>query len=124
VLTNFSSWRSTPNDLLNNAFGSSIAGNIGGRDYVTFEGYPFTVVEAQARKGDFGSWSVYLYDNTARTLTTLAPRTPGGSIAFGNPRVTVLQDPGGYRALVVTLFAFSIGNGPGEAGPLIYNNGF
>jgi hypothetical protein len=124
VLTNFSRWRSQPNSQLNNAFGSSIAGNIGGRDYVTFGGYPFTVVEAQTRKNDFGSWRVYLYDETARTLTALTPHTSGGSLSFGNPKVTVVTDPAGRRALVTTLYVFSLGNAPGEAGELIYYNDF
>jgi hypothetical protein len=38
--------------------------------------------------------------------------------------VTVLSDPAGNRALVSSLFVFGAGNGPGEAGPLIYYNEF
>jgi hypothetical protein len=39
-------------------------------------------------------------------------------------KATVLTDPGGRQALVTSLFVFSTGAGPGEAGPLIYYNEF
>ena len=122
TLTNFSGWSEQANPALDAAFGSTFKGNVGGRDYLSFEGYPFTVVEAQSTRNDFGSWRVYLYDETAGLLTKLAPVTPGGSLSFGNPKVTLLTDPSGRQALLTSLFVFGIHNGPGEAGPLIYYN--
>jgi hypothetical protein len=101
-----------------------VQGSIGGRDYVTFDGYPFTVIEAQSTPGSFASWRVYLWDQTAQLLTPLAPNTPGHSTAFGNPKVSIVTDPSGRRALVSSLFVFSEGAGPGEAGPLVYYNEF
>jgi hypothetical protein len=126
VLTNFSNWSAQVNTPLDSAFAPfAPGGNIGGRDYVSFEGYPFTVVEAQSRKNDFSSWRVYLYDDTAGILSRLTPHTPGASVSFGNPKVTVLTDPAGNRALAASLFVFSTSNNaPGEYGPLIYYDDF
>jgi hypothetical protein len=120
TLTNFRTWSAQPDPAINDAFGPAIAGNIGGRDHVEFDGHPFTIVEAQSRHGDFGSFRVYLLDDSDDTLLALHPRTPGGSVAFGNPKVTVLDDPAGHRALLVSLFVFSQGAGPQESGPLVY----
>jgi len=122
VLTDFSNWTEQTNTPLNSAFPATVHGNIGGRDYLNFEGYPFTIIEAENTEGDFGTWRVYLYDDTTDTLTPLAPS--GGSESFGNPKVTVLTDPAGQCALVVSLFVFNPGNGPNPAGPLIYYNPF
>ncbi|HEX4110303.1 MAG TPA: hypothetical protein VHX88_19390 [Solirubrobacteraceae bacterium] len=124
TLTDFDSWSAAPYAPLNDAFGSA-RGNVGGRDELSFLGWPFTVVEAQSVKNDFASWRVYLYDDTGGSVTPLTPHTPGGSVAFGNPKVTVLTDPAGQRALVVSLFVFSQGagvqaSGATEAGSLVY----
>lgn len=103
------------------------AHHIGDRDVVQFQGYPFRLVEAQTRRDDWSSWRVYLYDETAaargdssRALTKLSVKTHKSSSSFGNPTATVVTDPGGSRALVVTLFVFSEGAAAGEAGALIY----
>ncbi len=126
VLTNFGSWSAQIDTRLNAAFTPyGIHGNIGGRDELSFDGYPFTVVEAQSEHGDFSSWRVYLYDDTAGALTQLAPKTPGGSVSFGNPKVTVLTDPSGKQALLTSLFVFgTANNAPAEFGPLIYYSEF
>ncbi len=73
--------------------------NIGDRDFIEFEGYPFTVLEAQLIAGDWTTWRVFLYDETAGTLTPLNVATKGGSRAFANPAVTNLTDPAGKPAL-------------------------
>jgi hypothetical protein len=109
---------------LNGAFDPAPPGNIGDRDTVTFQGYRFTLIEAQSVNGDFGSWRVYVYDQSAHSLTPLSIRTPGGSTAFGNPTATVVNDPSGHRTLVATLYVFSEGASDGEAGPLIYYKRF
>jgi hypothetical protein len=124
VLTNFSSWTEQNNPQLNNAFPPTVQGSIGGRDYVNFEGYPFTVIEAQSTPGSFASFRVYLWDPTAQLMTPLAPKTAGGSLAFGNPKVSIVIDPTGRRTLVGSLFVFSEAAAPSEAGPLVYYNDF
>jgi hypothetical protein len=124
TLQGFSSWSAAPDATLNGAL-SGIGGDIGGRDVVDFLGWPFTIIEAQARLTDFSSWRVYLHDDTDGTLVPLTPTTPGGSSAFGNPKLTVVTDPHGQRALAVSLIVFTQGagtqaSGATEAGPLVY----
>jgi hypothetical protein len=47
--------------------------------------------------------------------------THGGSTAFANPTATVLRDPSGEGAVMVTLFVPGEGAAPGEAGSLLYH---
>jgi hypothetical protein len=103
------------------------AHHIGDRDEIVFRGYGFRLVEAQTRRDDWSSWRVFLYDETAaglgdtsHAMTQLNIRTHGASSSFGNPTATVVTDPGGSRAVVMTLFLFSEGAAAGEAGELIY----
>jgi hypothetical protein len=119
TLTNFSSWSARTNRSLNRAFSPTPA-DIGDRDFLNFQGYPFTVVEARSIAGDWGSWRVYVYDETAKTLTQLAIHTAGGSQSFANPATTVLTDPAGHRALATSYYIHSAGSAPGEAGPLVF----
>lgn len=127
TLTDFSRWSAQKNESLNNAF-SPVPADIGDRDFVNFRGYPFTVVEARSTAGDWGSWRVYLYDETAKTLTQLAVQTAGGCQSFANPAVTSLTDPSGNRALATSYYVHSDHDGtacpadraPGEAGPLVF----
>lgn len=126
TLTNFSRWSAQQNDSLNNAFSSTPA-DIGDRDFVNFKGYPFTVVEARTAR-NWSSWRVYLYDETAKTLTQLAVQTKGGCQSFANPAITSLTDPSGNRALVTSYYVHADRDGtacpadraPGEAGPLVF----
>jgi hypothetical protein len=46
--------------------------------------------------------------------------THGGSTAFANPTATMLHDPAGRDAVMVTLFLPMEGAAPGEAGSLLY----
>ena len=78
-------------------------------------------MEAQSRRGDFGSWRVYLYDRAAGTAQPLSIVTHGGSRAFANPTATMLRDPAGRQAVMVTLFVPMEGAAPGEAGSLLYH---
>jgi hypothetical protein len=101
--------------------------HIGDRDEIVFRGYGFRLVEAQTRRDDWSSWRVYLHDETAggrgdtsHAMTKLNVRTHGVSASFGNPTATVVTDPGGRRAVVVTFFLFSEGAAAGEAGELVY----
>jgi hypothetical protein len=101
--------------------------HIGDRDALYFRGYWFRLIEAQTRRDDWSSWRIYLYDeaaagagDTAHAMTKLSIRTNLGSSSFGNPTATVVTDPSGFRAVVMTLFLFSEGAAPGEGGELIY----
>ena len=119
TLTNFSGWSAQANGALNTAF-SPIPANIGDRDFIQFEGFPFTILEAQLVPNDWTSWRVFLFDETAGMLTQLQVTTKGGSQSFANPAVTTVTDPAGNRALVVSYFLPYQGAAPGEAGPLIF----
>jgi hypothetical protein len=120
TLTNLSSWTSQVATDINSAL--TVGGNIGGRDSLTFQGYPFTVIEAQGIAGDWSSWRVYVWDETARTMTQLSPQTDAGSSAFANAKATAIVDPAGHRALVAAMFIPWQGSAGNEAGPLIYWN--
>lgn len=121
VLTNFSSWSTSVQTGLDNAiltFG--IQGNIGARDAMNYRGYAFGLVEGQFTSGDWGSWRIFCYDYQTGNADELKITTDGGSLSFGNPRVTSIIAPNGKPAIVVTLFIFTPNNAPGEAGELIY----
>jgi hypothetical protein len=109
---------------LNNLLFPLVHGNIGDRDRVVFDGYPFTLIEAEATPRQFASFRVFLWDETAGTITPLAPRTAHGSRAFGNPKATVVTDPAGHRALAISMYLFSEAAGAGETGPLVYYSEF
>jgi hypothetical protein len=102
------------------AVGEQVRGNIGDRDHLRYLGRGYDLVEAQGRRGDFASWRVYLYDRAAGTAERLEVVTHGGSTAFANPTATMLRDPEGRDALMVTLFVPMEGATPGEAGSLLY----
>jgi Big-like domain-containing protein len=135
TLTNFSSWKTQADANLNTLFTNlgTIGGNVGDRDAFLYQGRPYSLVEAQDKKNDFGTWRPYLYDRTANSLTRLELRThaPGipperPSTSFGNPTYTQLRLPGPERkwGFVSTQFIFSEGAAPGEAGPLFYYRSF
>jgi hypothetical protein len=102
------------------AVGEQVRGNIGDRDHLRYRDNDYDLVEAQGRRGDFATWRVYLYDRSAGTAERLDVVTHGGSTAFANPTATMLRDPGGRAALIVTLFVPMEGAAPGEAGSLLY----
>jgi Bacterial Ig domain len=122
TLTNFSTWKVQTDSNLNTLFTNlgTINGNVGDRDAFFYQGRPYSLVEAQARKNDFGTWRPYLFDRTSNSLTPLTLGTDGGSTSFGNPTYTDLVLPGGTRGFIATQFIFSEGAAPGEAGPLFY----
>jgi hypothetical protein len=126
TLTNFSGWKTQTDANLNTRFTDlgTIGGNVGDRDALLYRGRPYSLVEAQTTRNNFGTWRPYLFDRTANSLTRLALRTHGGSTAFGNPTYTELRLPGGERGFVATQFIFSEGAAQGEAGPLVYYRSF
>jgi hypothetical protein len=120
-LTGFREWTCAADptaDAAVEAWGAQ--GNIGGRDTAVVAGERVTLIEGQSRPGDWGSWRVFRYDRATGRAWPLAVRTHGGSTAFANPTVTALRAPTGEPAVLVTLFVFSEGAAPGEAGPLLY----
>jgi hypothetical protein len=122
TLTNFSSWQARTDSNLNALFTGlgTIKGNIGDRDAFSYQGRPYSLVEAQSTKHDFGSWRPYLFDRTSNSLTSLSVATHRGSRSLGNPTWTDLVLPGGARGFVATHFIFSEAAAPGEAGSLVY----
>ena len=102
------------------AVGEQVRGNIGDRDHLRYLDRDYDLVEAQGRRGDFASWRVYLYDRAAGTAQRLEIVTHRGSTAFANPTATMLLDPEGHDAVMVTMFLPMEGAAPGEAGSLLY----
>jgi hypothetical protein len=64
---------------------------------------------------------LYLYDRAGGTAQRLNIVTHGGSRALANPTATMLRDPAGRQAVMVTLFVPMEGAAPGEAGSLLYH---
>jgi hypothetical protein len=121
TLTGFRRWKATARaDLDEGLLRFGVGGNIGGRDPVVFSGHSFRVVEGQFVKGDFGSWRTFVWDEEAGIAEEARVRTDRGSTAFANPHATVLNEPGGRRALLVSLFLPGEGAARGEGGPLLY----
>jgi hypothetical protein len=127
TLTDFRAWTAAPNPELDAAVeraaaaaGQRVEGNIGDRDHLRYRGRDYDLVEAQGRRGDFASWRVYLHDRAAGTAQRLEVVTHGGSTAFANPTATMLRDPAGRQAVMVTLFVPMEGAAPGEAGSLLF----
>jgi hypothetical protein len=128
TLTGFRAWTAATDPQLDAAVeqaaaaaGERIGGNIGDRDHLRYRGKDYDLVEGQGRRGDFASWRVYLYDRAAGTAQRLDIVTHKGSTAFANPTATVLRDPAGRQAVMVTLFVPMEGAAPGEAGSLLYH---
>ena len=55
-----------------------------------------------------------------RDRPTAGDRDPRGSTAFANPTATMLRDPEGHDAVMVTMFVPMEGAAPGEAVSLLY----
>jgi hypothetical protein len=128
TLTGLRAWTAATNPQLDVAIeraaaavGERIDGNIGDRDHLRYLDRDYDLVEAQSRRGDFASWRIYLHDRAAGTAQRLDIVTHGGSRAFANPTATLLRDPAGRQALMVTLFVPMEGAAPGEAGSLLYH---
>lgn len=126
-LTDFTAWATVADVAADDALiaaakaaGHRVRGNIGDRDSEVFAGTTYTLVEIQYRKGDFGSWRVYLRDEGSADVDYLPIKTHGGSTAFANPTLTKITAPSGHKAVVVTMFIPAEGAAPGEAGELIY----
>jgi hypothetical protein len=95
-----------------------VRGDIGDRDYLSYRGAGFTLLEARAAANQ--PWRVYLHEWTTGQTQPLHVTTAKGSSAFANPTITLLRAPSGAPAVVVTLFLPASGAAPGEAGELVY----
>ena len=127
TLTGFRAWSVARHPQLDAAIvraaaavGERVRGNIGDRDHLRYLDNDYDLVEAQGRRGDFATWRVYLYDRAAGTAQRLEIVTHGHSTAFANPTATMLRDPEGRQAVMVTMFVPMEGAAPGEAGSLLY----
>jgi hypothetical protein len=121
TLQDFRRWsarRETTVDAAVEAHG--VAGNIGGRDFFTWRGGRYSLVEGQLRRKRWESWRVFLYDWSTGTAHPVPMRTRAGSVSFGNPTLTMVTAPSGEPAMVVTVYLFPAGAAPGEEGPLLY----
>lgn len=121
TLTGFRHWHAAPDrrfDRALQAWGNG--GNLGDRAPVELDGQRMLFVEGQRWRGDFGSWRTYAYDSVSGRADRLDISTHGGSRAFANPSATLLTDPRGRPALLVSLFIPGEGAAPGEAGQLVY----
>jgi hypothetical protein len=120
-LRDFRDWRTRYEPVVDAAVAAhGVTGNIGGRDFFTWRGRPYSLVEGQLRRKRWESWRVFLYDWSTGTAHPVPVRTRAGSVSFGNPTLTMLTAPSGEPAMVVTLYVFPAGAAPGEAGPLLY----
>ncbi|WP_369212080.1 hypothetical protein [Streptomyces flavofungini] len=121
TLTGFRHWHAEPDRRLDRAVRSrGNGGNIGDRAPVELGGQRVVLIEGQGRRGDFGTWSTYAYDPPSGRADRLDIRTHGGSRAFANPSATLLTDPRGEPALLMSLFVPAEGSAPGESGQLLY----
>jgi hypothetical protein len=122
ILTNFSRWTSSVATDIDDEL--QVGGNIGSRYSFRFQGYPFTLIEAQLLPGAWSSWQVFLYDETTKTVSRVSPHTNAGSFAFASPSAQVITDPAGRRALLASLYIPRQGAAGSEAGSLVYWNEF
>jgi hypothetical protein len=121
VLRDFRTWSAKVDQRTNRRLEAfRPGGNIGDRDIERVRGRSFSLQEVQFRKGDFGSWRVFLMDRKTGKTWQLRIKTHVGSTAFANPTFTVLRSPRGRPALLVTLFLPSEGAAVTEGGELIY----
>jgi len=112
TLTNLKTWSGSSdtqiNTLVNNAGGN---GKIGDAEVFQVGVTVYRLVEAQADPpssgNTFGSWRLFLVNQTAGTVQQLRPALAGGARSLGNPTLTFVTLPNGTPALVFTCFVFS-----------------
>ena len=96
-----------------------VAGSIGDRDAIEFEGYDFTIIEGQLRRDDWGAWRLFLHDEATSTAVPLDVRTHAGSLSMSNPTVAVVELDG-RATVVVGIFIQEEAPGSGEEAQLLY----
>lgn len=119
-LLNFNEWNVNDDKKVNESFLSyCINGNIGDRDFITFNKKSYIILEAQKIKNDFSSWRIFLYDIEQSISIPIDIKTHFGSKAFANPTVTIAQFKG-KKTLIVSFFIPHEGAEENENGSLIY----
>jgi hypothetical protein len=112
TLAGFESW-SGASDTQTNTLVSNAGGNGKIGDSEVFEVGPavYKLVEAQVEPPSsgksFGSWRLFLVNNSAGTVQRLSPALAGGALSLGNPTLTFVTLPNGGPALVFTCYVFS-----------------
>ncbi|MFE3165191.1 hypothetical protein [Streptomyces sp. NPDC059224] len=96
------------------------AGNIGDRSRIEPLGRPLVLAEGRRLRDDFGSRPVYAYDRVPGRADRLRLGTPGGGRSFASPSATLLTDPDGRPALLVSVFIPKEESAPGESGELVH----
>ena len=114
ILHNFGDWRAWKDEVANfNIQEMGYKGNIGARNGFLHAG-KYVLQEAQITSGDWSSWRLLL--GNGAFYYTLQPETPGGSISFANPGITMIEPD----KFAVTSFMPSQGNNNSEKGELLY----
>lgn len=120
--TDWTAWSATADHDLDSAVeASGVRGHIGDRTSFIYRGHPFMVIEGETIPGDWSSWRLFLYDPSSGTLDPLHVRTHGGSRAFSNPSVEIVNIDG-QQSLLVTMYLFTEGAAAGEDGVLLYHH--
>ena len=82
VMENFNEWKFQENTKLNRAVSKYAQGNIGGRSYFNYGGNSLTLVEAMTVRNNWGSWRLFLFDESTEKLTPITFATPQNSKSF------------------------------------------
>jgi hypothetical protein len=116
AVTNFGSPTATQDTVRDNAVtavnngidAAGFPGAHGGRDDITWHGWRFSIQEAQMNNSldAFDNWRYVLYDysNHQAYLVKLTPAIT--ATCYGNPRITLLNDPNGNPIILLTGFIF------------------
>lgn len=112
------------------AAGTFYTGKHGGRDDIVWDGWRFSVQEAQAGNAnlnDFRTWRFQVYDYSNQTAYELTlPSSLKLPPCYGNPKISTITDPNGREVILFTAFVFEASgtNGCTEdssiGGPLVY----
>ncbi|WP_313539068.1 hypothetical protein [Sphingomonas sp.] len=108
-----------------------VTGNLGQRDMLATTSGRYLIQEGNVGTpaASWDKWRIFLYryaeasvvPDGSGTIVPIAPQTPGGNTAFGNPSISVVDDPAGRgKAVVISYFLFSERAKNGEAGRLLY----
>jgi hypothetical protein len=119
-LDSFQSYRSMPQGNINKRIDKTAKGNIGDRSFLLMDNHPYSIIEGQTRYQDWGSWKIYLFDETTQSVVRAGViATPCGSSSIGNPNFSIVTIDG-MLYLVGSVYVFSEGSKCGEAGTFLF----
>lgn len=110
TLTNFTSWSSHPDIVLNNAITAFGDNQIGDRDYFIYKNTGFIVIEANPftnGQTDWHNWHIYLYNTSTGQTTKLNITNPENFNSVSNPDITILTGPNGGQNIYVNVNIFT-----------------